>query len=238
MQHDSKSTAKRIMGWLIYPTAVITLCSMFLMLAQGEPARSFEQGMAALEKGDYAEAYCIWRPLASQGDAKAAYHLGWLYANGNGLRVDLKQAVYWWSQAAAQGHTDAQFALGMTYANGDEDVEADPDKALEWYMKAADGGHQDARDIIRTMLAEDAPEVQSRLSELIAKPWVGRPIRVVGDRVNLRSGPGTEFSQIDAFEKGTVLKAVGKRGDWIRVLRQGEKTGFGWIAGWLTEPVK
>ena len=46
--------------------------------------------------GDYAEAYCLWRPLAEQGYAEAQYHLGWLYANGNGLAVDIDRALGFW----------------------------------------------------------------------------------------------------------------------------------------------
>lgn len=35
--------------------------------------------MDSLNAGDFAEAFCIWRPLAMQGHVEAAYHLGWLY---------------------------------------------------------------------------------------------------------------------------------------------------------------
>ena len=39
-----------------------------------------------------------------QGVAEAQYQLGWLYANGNGLRVDLARGIEWWRRAAARGH--------------------------------------------------------------------------------------------------------------------------------------
>ncbi|MCG8100183.1 MAG: sel1 repeat family protein [Candidatus Thiodiazotropha taylori] len=73
--------------------------------------------MSSLNDGDFAEAFCLWRPLAMQGHVEAAYHLGWLYANGNGLRVDIDKAVYWWKRSAAQGHNEAMFALALAYTN-------------------------------------------------------------------------------------------------------------------------
>ena len=63
--------------------------------------------MNALLEGNFAEAYCKWKPLAQRGYAEAQYNLGWLYANGNGLNVDLQLAHHWWAAAARQGHADA-----------------------------------------------------------------------------------------------------------------------------------
>ena len=37
---------------------------------------------------------------AEQGDAKAQFNLGVLYANGQGVPQDYKQAVYWHTKAA------------------------------------------------------------------------------------------------------------------------------------------
>ena len=42
---------------------------------------------------------------------------------------------------------------------------------------------------------------------------------VNGSIVNLRRGPGTEYSVLSTVKKGERLKALGKRGDWIRVER-------------------
>jgi len=215
----------------------IALLVIPFFLNQAVVAGPFEQGMTSLEKGDFAEAYCIWRPLAMRGHAEAAYHLGWLYANGNGLKVDVSQAVEWWTQAASQGHTDAQFALGMTYTAG-EGIQADPVKALEWYLQAARGGHQDAREIIRRMLLEGADEVQQRLPELVTEKWLGQPIRVNVDKAILRSGPGTAFDKIEILAKDSILTAVGERDQWYRIIRLENGVQFGWIAGWLTEPVE
>ena len=216
---------------------ISTLLLITFFLSRAVHAGPFEQGMTFLDKGDFAEAFCLWRPLAMQGHAEAAYHLGWLYANGNGLKVDMKQAIHWWTQASSQGHTDAQFAIGLAYTHG-EGIKADPATALDWYIKAANGGHQDAQDMVRTMIFQGSSEVQERLGELTAKKWLGRPIRVIVDKAKLRSGPGKKFSEVGMLEKDVVLTATGKRGDWYQVVKDGDKVSFGWIAGWLTEPVE
>jgi TPR repeat protein len=70
--------------------------------------------MQALQAGNYAEAYCLRRPLADQGLVDAQYHLGWPYANGNGLAVDIERALAFWGAAARQGHADAhEILLGL-----------------------------------------------------------------------------------------------------------------------------
>ena len=48
----------------------------------------FDRGATAAEQVNYAEAYCIWRPLADSGHAESQYRLGWLYAKGLGLAID------------------------------------------------------------------------------------------------------------------------------------------------------
>ncbi|MGB9792219.1 MAG: N-acetylmuramoyl-L-alanine amidase, partial [Thermacetogeniaceae bacterium] len=55
---------------------------------------------------------------------------------------------------------------------------------------------------------------------------------VTGNRVNIRSGPGTSYGVIGQVEEGDVLEAVGESNGWYKVRFQG-KTG--WIAGWLVE---
>lgn len=210
---------------------------LLLLQRQVVTAGPFEQGMTSLEEGDFAEAYCIWRPMAMRGHAEAAYHMGWLYANGNGLKVDIQEAIHWWSQAANQGHTEAQFALGLTYTNG-EGIDADPEKALDWYMKAAKAGHQDAREMVRSKVREGTAEVQGRLPELVSEPWLGQPIRVIAERANLRSGPGTSFSSLGMVKQNMILMSIGQRDGWAQVIRSENGRQFSWIAGWLTEPVE
>jgi len=54
---------------------------------------------------DYGEAAKWYRKAADQGNAKAQYHLGLMYAKGRGVPMDYVQALMWFNLAAAQGES-------------------------------------------------------------------------------------------------------------------------------------
>ena len=219
---------------------VMTYCFMLVLfwpLTQAASAGPFEQGLEALKAGNFAEAYCLWRPLAEQGHADAAYNLGWLYANGNGLKVDTQTALQWWTRAAKGGHMDAMFALGMAYTTG-EGIEQDPAQALHWYLEAADAGNEDARDMIRTRVREGGNEIRERLTELVQKPWLGKPVKITVDEANLRAGPGTGRKLIQSVKLDTRLIAIDQSNGWYQVINPHDLS-YSWVAGWLTDqPLK
>ncbi|MCB1737747.1 MAG: SEL1-like repeat protein, partial [Gammaproteobacteria bacterium] len=66
----------------------------------------YKRGVESMEAGNFADAYCLWKPLAQQGYVEAQYSLGWMYANGYGLAMDEAQALSWWKRAADRGHAD------------------------------------------------------------------------------------------------------------------------------------
>ena len=71
----------------------------------GEP---LDDGQDAYERGNFAEALRIWRPLANVGNSEAQLGLGRLYDNGiGGVPLDHGQAVAWYRKAADQGNADA-----------------------------------------------------------------------------------------------------------------------------------
>src|SRR5215475_6123328 len=97
----------------------------------------FEEGIQAYKQGDYATAARAWLPLAQQGDARAQFLLGSLYAQGYGVPQDYGAAAQWFRRAAEQGHVAAQYNLGVLYANGDG-VPRDASQAAQWLRRAAD----------------------------------------------------------------------------------------------------
>ena len=52
---------------------------------------------------------------AIDGDADAQFELAGLYAEGDGVKQNLTEAVKWYRKAAEQGHDGAQFKLGLSY---------------------------------------------------------------------------------------------------------------------------
>jgi TPR repeat protein len=143
----------------------------------GDDQDGFDSGTRALSEGNYAEAYCRWKPLAQAGHADAQYHLGWLYANGNGLAVDIDRALEWWGAAARQGHADAQFAVGLAHTTG-EGIGKDLREAVVWYLSAARQGHQDARDILIRLNGDPAVQLLDWHPEIANEDWFGWELRL------------------------------------------------------------
>jgi TPR repeat protein len=112
----------------------------------------FKEGLSAYLQGDYAKALKEWQPLAEQGDADAQFSLGVMYANGQGVPQDDKEALNWYRKAAEQGVAGAQFNLGLMYKNG-QGVPQDYKEAANWYRKAAEQGVAGAQNNLGRMYA-------------------------------------------------------------------------------------
>src|SRR4051812_47632131 len=87
-------------------------------LAQPLAQAQFQQGMAAARRGDNAEAFRLWLPLAEKGHSNAQNNLGVLYERGRGVPRDDATAVAWYRRAADQGNGAAQNNLGVMYEKG------------------------------------------------------------------------------------------------------------------------
>ena len=86
----------------------VAMLALALTLAISGPvaAGPFEDGLAALERGDKALAVQWFRKAADQGDASAQLYLGVMYANGRGVPKDYTLA-YMWANLSAAGTSDA-----------------------------------------------------------------------------------------------------------------------------------
>ena len=120
------------------------LALTFLLLASPAWA-GFDEGMAAVLRGDYAAALREFLPLAQQGDAGAQTNLGVMYHNGRGVPQDYAEAMKWFRLAAAQGHALAQHNLGFMYTNG-QGVPQDYAETMKWYRLAAAQGRAEAQN--------------------------------------------------------------------------------------------
>lgn len=115
------------------------------------PAQAFAQsvrdGIAAWQKNDYSGAVAIWRPLATAGDADAAFNLAQAYRLGKGVPLNLSIAQSWYERAARTGHVDASTSLGiLLFQNGDRQ------KAMIWLRQAAEAGEPRALLLFGTAL--------------------------------------------------------------------------------------
>ena len=126
--------------------------ALTMTLVSAAVAGPFEDGLAAHERGDYATALRLWRPLAEQGTADAQHMLGTMYANGQSVPQDYAEAVKWYRLAAEQGSANAQHMLGIMYANG-RGVPQDYAEAMKWCRLAVEQGYARAQYMLGIMYA-------------------------------------------------------------------------------------
>jgi TPR repeat protein len=122
-----------------------TISAMFGMFFTSQALYAgYEEGLAAFNKKDYAQAIKEWKPLAEQGGASAQGRLGVMYRRGLGVPQDNNLALVWYRKAAEQGDASGQANLGMMYFYG-EGVPQDYKLAVEWISKAAEQGFSTAQ---------------------------------------------------------------------------------------------
>ncbi|MEE8617918.1 MAG: tetratricopeptide repeat protein, partial [Nitrosomonadaceae bacterium] len=120
--------------WILLIATILSLCSSV------SRADGLEGSVEAYNKGNYAQALELLRPLAAQGIANAQNSLGFIYHMGKGVAQDYQEAMKWYHLAAEQGHAIAQNNLGFFYDVG-KCVTQDYQEAVKWYRLAAEQGH-------------------------------------------------------------------------------------------------
>src|ERR1700674_2105670 len=98
----------------------LVLCAVLIIVALVGTAAAgpFEDGRAALGRGDYAKAFKLFEIVADQGDPRAEEIVGVMYQNGCGVSPSYAEALKWYRRAADQGFAAAQFSFGNMYADG------------------------------------------------------------------------------------------------------------------------
>ena len=215
-------------------------CVLFALIATvtlPATAGDVSDAIAAMKAGNYAEAYCVLKPYAEDGDADAQYNIGWMYLNGYGLMMNDKLALEWWQRAAEQGHIDATFSIAMLYSLGEGQVETDMDKAIEYYLRAVEDGHEDAHMIIRSMLARNDTAIRERKKEIIRTYGylLGPLFDVKVDRANVRRQPALDGKIVTVLEKGATVVELTARDKWMQVglLESGD---VAWVYKALLQP--
>ena len=86
-------------------------------------AGPWEDGMAAYNRGDYAPAMEVFRPLARQGNARAQAAIGTMYRKGQGVAKSSARAFMWLSLASARGDARAKAeAQEMSHSMSADDL--------------------------------------------------------------------------------------------------------------------
>lgn len=195
------------------------LPGMLLMLAMACSADTdvdLARAEAYAIDGDFAPAWCIWEPLAAEGNATAQFNLGWLYRNGNGVAVNDERARQLWEQAARRGHAEAQMALAMLYGQQGGSLE-DKTQAIHWYRKAAEQGIEDAMLILLDYADRGDAAAGTAVDALLKGGRVGKPVAVTVDKANVRDQPKISGRVLGTLPQGTQVRQLAVSGDWRRV---------------------
>jgi uncharacterized protein len=136
------------------------LFAVFLVVASGTGAAAgpIEDADSAYQRGDYALAAGLYRPLAEQGNAEAQRLLGVIYYAGQGVPQDYQEAAKWYRKAAKQGNADAQLSLGVMYRNG-QGVSHDFVRSYMWLNLAATAVRGDLKKYAMKSLDTVAPHM-------------------------------------------------------------------------------
>jgi len=113
----------------------------------------FQEGLTALEEGNYAKAVSLFTPLAEDGNFKAQFNLGLCYHKGKGGLNDPQRAAMWYRLAAGKGDPRAQYNLGLMYMKG-AGVGEDYSQAGRWFLQAAQQGYARAQYNLSIMYNE------------------------------------------------------------------------------------
>jgi TPR repeat protein len=109
---------------------------------------AFARGKRAYDRGDWLKAIFDLRPLAEWGDARAMILLGNMYASGNGVNKDAKEAFQLYHRAAVNvkdetlgASLDGMIAIAAMYQTG-LGVGVNTRLAIGWFERAARLGSQ------------------------------------------------------------------------------------------------
>lgn len=90
-----------------------------------------------LDASEYDKDAVEWyRKAAEQGNASGQYHLGNMYALGEGIEKDFVKALYWFGRAAENNHLPAVRFLANAYKTGSAGLAIDLDRAKLWDDRA------------------------------------------------------------------------------------------------------
>jgi TPR repeat protein len=127
--------------WIVLAVALAVLAPS---ARAGSAEEDFRSGLSAFNRGDFAAAMALWRPLAESNDPRSQAGIGFLYHRGLGVKTDDTQAAFWLRKAAEQGQAEGQLMLGSLYFFG-LGVPQSYATAYAWCELAQDSGQAEAQ---------------------------------------------------------------------------------------------
>ncbi len=174
-----------------------------LLLASGLFAGEFENAMQAYKNGSFIEALNGFYILAKNGDAKAQYNVGLMYAQGQGAKADLHKAMEWYEKAAKQDIAKAQYNLAQIYHKLGDSQDHAYEKAKYWYEKAAQQGIAQAYNNLGALYLEGkgiAQDEKKALEQFKIAAEKGDANAQLNAAILYLEGKGTPVDKMKAYE--------------------------------------
>jgi len=181
---------------------------------------AFSDGAKADDRGDYVEAYRLWKPLAEKGDARAQFNIGSMNLKGEGVKQDYPAALMWFKRAANKNYPSATYNLGLMYVNG-YGTPIDYKAAIKWFERAAKFDIKEAQYQLGMRYLKGEGVAQS---DVVAAKWF-----------HLAADQGDANSQ---YNYGLMLKlGRGSRQDYVEALKWFELSSKGGVE-WAQSHIK
>jgi uncharacterized protein len=133
-------------------TAFVSALLSGLAAAAAQSANTLA-GMDAYNHGDVAAAYRLLNQEAKAGDAEAQVNLGYLFARGQGVFANQREALRLYNLSAEQGDGEGMNAVGYKYQFG-TGVAPDLGLAVHWYCKAVQAGNARGMNNLAILLSD------------------------------------------------------------------------------------
>ena len=112
---------------------------LVVLFSVGFSKNLFELGQEAYGKGDYQKAAKLWQKACDDGNTGGCSGLGFLYANGQGVKQDYQKAIQLYQKACDERESAACYRLGALYENG-KVVEQNLSTAKKYFSKTCSLG--------------------------------------------------------------------------------------------------
>lgn len=106
----------------------------------------------------------VYELRANNGDAQAAYDLGFLYNSGLGVEKNLREAFRWYLMAAQGGLLAAQEKVSLFYSVGVGTVKND-ERSYFWLLIAQYNGGQNLSSQVLRLEQALSPETRERVQD-------------------------------------------------------------------------
>ncbi len=149
-----------------------------------------EAGRSFSEAEDFNKSLICFR-RAAQLNPMNAFYLGYAYANGKGVAINIEKAIHWYTIAAEAGEVTSLNNLGWIYTNKKNDDAL----AFMYYKKAAEKGSETAMNNLGAYY-ENGWGVQASNTEALR--WYKKAVQAYNGRTELSADQTISYNQVKA----------------------------------------